>query len=128
MPLPADGRWVFRFALRGRIVVREVLLRPIRWADFPTRPLPISEGVTLRWSPPVPEASTRRAYLTSCVRNDRTQVSLDSVSFGGRLSAVPCTSRAQVSVTREVALGAPFREGSTLAAGVDLDRALELIP
>lgn len=82
--------------------------------DRPTRPLPLSEG--------------RAAYLTRCARNARTRISLDAGSFWGRLSAAPGASRAQVVVTREVALGAAFREGSALAAGVGLDRARELIP
>lgn len=128
VPIPADGRWVFRFVLRGRTVVREVLLRPVRWVDFPSVPVVISQGVTLRWAPPLPEDAVRRAYLTSCVRNDRTQISLDSVSFWGRLTADPCAARAQVMATREVPLGAPFREGSTIAAGVSLDRELPVIP
>jgi hypothetical protein len=128
IPLPADGRWVFRFVLRGRTIVREVLLRPVQWVDFPVGPVSIAGGVTLRWAPPLPEDAIRRAYLTSCVQNDRTEISLESASFWGRLSANPCLSHAQLIATREVPLGAPFREGSSISAGTGLDRELRVVP
>ncbi len=128
IPPPTDGRWVFRFVIQGRSITREVVLRPVRWVDFPSEPVSIASGVTLRWEPALPEASTRRAYLTSCVLNERTEVGLSSARFEGRLSANPCLSHAQLSATVSAPLGAPFRDDSTIGASTGLDRELRVVP
>ena len=123
----ADGRWEFRFVIAGRTVTRTLTLRPVRWVDFPTAPVSIAAGVTLRWEPALPEATTRRAYLTSCVFNEATEVGTASASFRGRLSATPCRAHAQLSAVLEEPVGAPFR-GGALSASVALDRELDVVP
>lgn len=128
IPPPSDGRWVFRFVIRGQTITRTLTLRSVQWVDFPTGPVSIRDSVTLRWAPPLPEETTRRAYLTSCVLNERTEITPSSATFFGRLSASPCVSHAQLYATLEAPLGAPFREGSTIAASTGLDQTLRVVP
>lgn len=127
IPVRADGRWEFRFILGGVTVSRTLTLQPVRWVDFPTAPVSIARSVTLRWTPPLPEQTTRRAYLTSCVLNNRTEVGASSVTFWGALSATPCRSHAVVSATLQSPIGAPFREGS-LSVNTGLDREVDVVP
>ena len=125
--VPTDGVWVFRFVLRGRTIVRRVELRPVRWVGFPSAPVSIGAGVTLRWTPALPADTRRQGYLTSCVRNDSREVGLSEMTFRGALSANPCMSHAIMTAVREVGLGAPFGEGS-LAVSTGLDRELRVVP
>jgi hypothetical protein len=127
VPVPADGVWEFRFLLRGRTVVRRIELQAVRWVDFPTRPVSIAAGVTLRWTPALPTDTRRQGYLSSCVRNDTTEVGVSAMSFRGALSADPCLSHAIMTAVREVALGAPFGEGN-LSVSTGLDRELRVVP
>lgn len=127
IPVRPDGRWDFRFVVGGVTVTRTLVLQPIRWVDFPAGAVSIGRPVTLRWAPPLPAETTRRAYLTSCVLNDRTEVGTSSATFWGRLSAMPCRSHAIVSATLVVPVGAPFRSGN-LSAATGLDRELDVVP
>lgn len=127
-PVPSDGRWVFRFVIAGQTITRTLTLAPVRWVDFPVAPVSIGAGVVLRWAPALPERSTRRAYLTSCVLNEITELETASVRFVGRVTASPCESHAQLYATVSEPLGFPFREGSTLSVSTGLDRTLRVIP
>jgi len=127
IPVRADGRWEFRFVIRGQVVTRALVLQPVRWVGFPTAPVSIGPGVTLRWEPALPEGTTRRAYLTSCVYNDRVDIGAAMVTFRGRLSAMPCLAHAQLSATLEAPIGAPFRDG-TISASTGLDREIRVVP
>jgi len=127
VPVRADGRWEFRFVIRGQVITRTLVLQPVRWVGFPTAPVSIGPGVTLRWEPALPEATTRRAYLTSCVLNDRADIGVAAATFHGRLSATPCLAHAQLYATLEAPIGAPFRDG-TISASTGLDRELRVVP
>ncbi|MEZ4389708.1 MAG: hypothetical protein R3A48_01330 [Polyangiales bacterium] len=128
LPAPSDGRWLFRFVIAGQTITRTLTLMPVNWVDFPVTPVSIGAGVVLRWAPALPESSTRRATLTSCVISEVTELETASVRFVGRVTASPCESHAQLSATVSEPLGFPFREGSTLSASTGLDSTLRVIP
>ena len=126
---PADGRWLFRLTYRGRAVEVPVSVRRSRYVDFPTGPVSVSPGITVRWSPAFSADSRVQAYLTSCSLGGAVvDIGLDRFSYsGGTLSGGRCASHALVIASVNQPLGAPFDSGS-VSTSVWLDEPIELVP
>jgi hypothetical protein len=126
---PADGRWLFRLTVRGRVVEVPVSVRRSRFVDFPAGPVAVSPGITLRWSPAFPAENRVQAYLTSCSLGDAIiEIGLDRFSYlGGNLSGERCASHALVIASQSQRLGAPF-DGGSVSTSVWLDQPIELVP